>query len=290
MRRQPSGDWSASELVEEAIAQAQREEEDDDAYWAPIRLLAERDPNAVWKAVQPHATNAGPRIGSLVADILGSLAAPGFVLASASIALFRSMLAAGPPSEVIASVGHALGQFGDAGEGGFDMMLDYATHTDVRVRQGVVSALLGQRDPRAIDALVRLSSDEHEQIRDWATFGLATQLGDPGDADMIDSAAVREALVARLDDELASTRAEAVVGLAARRDARALPVIFEALTADSFAMDYVKAARYFGEPTLAEPLRHLLVDPEWHAEFEPEDVAEIKAALAACGGNAPLAN
>ena len=289
MRRQPSEDWSAAELVEDAIVQATRDEEDDDAYWAPIRVLQKREPNAVWTAVSPLASSDDPRIQSLVADILGSLAEPAFGLERATLGLFRSMLDKAPPPEVVASVGHALGQFSES-DAGFEMMLAYADHDDVRVRQGVVSALLGKRDPRAIQTLVRLSSDEHEQIRDWATFGLASELGDPGDADLVDTLEVRAALAARLDDEHASTRAEAVVGLAARRDPRALPCVLDALTADSFAMDYVKAARHLGDASLAAPLRDLLTNPEWRHEFEPDDLVEIKAALTACAGATPDSN
>lgn len=283
MRRQLSEDWSAAELVEDAIAQATRAEEDDDAYWAPIRLLQQRESSAVWTAVSPLASSDDPRIQSLVADILGSLAAPAFGLESATIQLFRSMLAKAPPPEVVASVGHALGQFAES-DAGFEMMLEYADHEDVCVRQGVVSALLGKRDTRAIQVLVHLSSDEHEQIRDWATFGLASRLGDPGDAALVDTPEIRAALAARLDDDHASTRAEAVVGLAARRDPRALPCVLGALRADSFAMDYVRAARHLGDASLADTLRDLLTNPEWRHEFEPEDLVEIKAALTACAG------
>jgi HEAT repeat protein len=284
-RREPSEDWSARELIDEAIAQATRVEEDDDAYWAPIRLLRLRDPKAVWAVVHPLAAHDDPRVRSLVADVLGSLAAPELGLAAASVGLFRSMLGDSPP-EVVASIGHALGEL--AGEGGFDMMLPYARHDDVRVRQGVVSAMLGQRDARAIAALVALSADDHPQIRDWATYGLASALGEPGD--LVDGAELRDALAARVADPHASTRAEAVVGLAARRDPRALPCVLAALTADSFAMDYVKAARHLGERALEAPLRALLEDPGWAGEFEPDDVAEIRAALAACGAAGAAAN
>jgi HEAT repeat protein len=55
--------------------------------------------------------------------------------------------------------------------------------------------------------LAKLTADEDEEVRDWATFGLGV-LGD------IDTVEIREALAARLSDANDDAREEAVVGLA----------------------------------------------------------------------------
>jgi HEAT repeat protein len=58
--------------------------------------------------------------------------------------------------------------------------------------------------------LIRLSSDDADEVREWATFGLGTILS-------LDTPEVRSALFARLDDTSAIVRDEALVGLARRR-------------------------------------------------------------------------
>ena len=88
-------------------------------------------------------------------------------------------------------------------------------HADGAVRDAVASALAGRGDPRATAALIELSADADARVRDWATFALGTLAAE-------DSAALRDALAARLDDADAETRIEAVHGLALRGDLRAV--------------------------------------------------------------------
>jgi HEAT repeat protein len=82
-------------------------------------------------------------------------------------------------------------------------------HPDADVRYSVAFSLGGFDDDVAIDALVALSHDASAMVRDWATFALGS-LTDRDDAKVCD------ALVARLTDSDADTRAEAIAGLAQR--------------------------------------------------------------------------
>lgn len=58
---------------------------------------------------------------------------------------------------------------------------------------------------------MELTQDTDEDVRDWATFGL-------GVFGQLDSPEIREALVTRLSDTNADVRAEALAGLAARKE------------------------------------------------------------------------
>lgn len=100
---------------------------------------------------------------------------------------------------------------------------------------------------KVVEALIELSGDDDESVRDWATFGLGTVVD-------VDSAAVREALVRRLDDHHDDTRCEALVGLARRRDARAFLVTRAALRADPVFLLAVEAAAYLADPRLLPEL------------------------------------
>lgn len=79
------------------------------------------------------------------------------------------------------------------------------------VAQGLPWCLGDPPDQRVVSALINLTRDSVDDIRDWATFGLA-EMAD------VDSTEVRTAFKQRLTDEHEDTRAEATVGLALRGD------------------------------------------------------------------------
>ena len=95
-------------------------------------------------------------------------------------------------------------------------------HPDPRVRYAVVFGLSGIDDDLAVDTLIELSADVDPHVRDWATFGLGTQIDR-------DDPAVRDALMARLEDPDKETRGEAIRGLATRGDTRAIPQLLHEL-------------------------------------------------------------
>lgn len=93
-------------------------------------------------------------------------------------------------------------------------VLRHAADRDAGVRRAVAVALSSILDeaepaPAAIEALIALSRDSDESVRDWATFGL-TDL--PG----ADSPAVREALAARVHDPAPRIAEQARTALAGR--------------------------------------------------------------------------
>lgn len=77
-------------------------------------------------------------------------------------------------------------------------VLRHAAHRDPQVRRAVAATVPALADPRspaqpALEALIELSRDVDEQVRDWATFGLGELLE-------VDTPELRAALTARLDD------------------------------------------------------------------------------------------
>lgn len=108
-------------------------------------------------------------------------------------------------------------------------LLALIEHEDPNVRFAVAQALplIAQCQtptPEMADGAITLSTDPDDDVRDWACFALADHWCE------LDTPAIREALAARLDDVDFDTRCEALVGLAYRRDPRALPRIRAALS------------------------------------------------------------
>jgi hypothetical protein len=125
---------------------------------------------------------------------------------------------------------------------------------DPRVREAVARALpfvVGNPPAReAVAALVGLSADDDPDVRYWATSGLGSLLE-------VDGPAIRHALVVRLDDTDAHTRAEAILGLAWRRDGRAVALLLAELERGAGGDAVLRGAAYLGDARLLSSLRAL---------------------------------
>ena len=107
--------------------------------------------------------------------------------------------------------------------------------------------LSGELGEGNLRQLIELMRDNDRSNRDWATFLLAQ-------AD-VDTAVVRDALIYATKDEEEIVRAEAVLGLAKRDTSLALPLVREALRADSVAIPMLEAAALCAHPSLIADLR-----------------------------------
>jgi hypothetical protein len=157
-------------------------------------------------------------------------------------------------------------------DGGAPIALTFATHDDAGIRLDATHALYScAGDPPsrdAIDGLIALSADRDEHVRDWATFGLGTELE-------IDDDEVRAALVERLEDTFLDVREEAAVGVARRGDARAFETVRELLEADEVSSLTVEAAGHLADERLLRPLVEL-------GEWWEDDAALLRAAIDRC--------
>lgn len=153
-------------------------------------------------------------------------------------------------------------------------VLIHEISNDEQVRFSLACALpnLVGADPGAnhagVQALMRLTTDESADVRDWATFGLGTQL-------TVDGAAVRDCLRARLDDGDADTRCEALKGLRQRNDAETIRYLTAALHRTTAAPQEVELAYDWGDPELLDALQDMQT---WWAI----DPALLRNAIDAC--------
>lgn len=121
----------------------------------------------------------------------------------------------------LSSAIHALGHLSNSAA--IPLISSYQRHPVAEVRVAVTDALGSfPNDPESIQALIALTSDADDDVRDWAVFGLGNQ----GNAD---SAEIRDALFQRVNDPNKYVREEAIVGLAKRKDQRVLPALIAVL-------------------------------------------------------------
>ena len=157
-------------------------------------------------------------------------------------------------ADVAWAVAHALGY--QTGDRAAEMLIPLATHEDSDVRFKVAMGLPAafdedNPDDSIITALIGMTSDEDEDVRDWATFGLGTVLAS------VDTAELRAALWARAEDEHSDTRNEALAGLAYRYDADVVPRLVLELEAEDPDPNAVQAASILGDPRALAALRRL---------------------------------
>lgn len=101
-------------------------------------------------------------------------------------------------------------------------LIEYKTHKFADVRFELTHAISCLENDDAIKTLIELSNDKNSDIRNWATFGIGTQLE-------IDTEIIRNALWNRVNDSDYETKSEAIVGLANRMDKRIKEVIISEL-------------------------------------------------------------
>ena len=108
------------------------------------------------------------------------------------------------------------------GKAQVDKLCSFADTENNFVKEGLVSALLGVDNSKAIRTLITLSSDKLNNIRNWATFGIGTQTER-------NSKKIRDALWDRVIDKHQETKLEAILGLAKRKDKRVNEIIKQEL-------------------------------------------------------------
>lgn len=143
----------------------------------------------------------------------------------------------------------------------------HTDHPDPDVRFAVAAglpAIAGTEwlaaDHPAVVALLKLTTDADSSIRDWATFGLGSQL-------LVDGPEIRECLWARVDDPDVDTSEEAMAGLARRRDNRIIAHVERALADLDVSRLMIQVAACLGTSALAEPLARLTAQGPLDAEM-----------------------
>jgi HEAT repeat protein len=195
-------------------------EPDEHKAWEAVAALHFRGTREVFDAACQLCASACSQQRTLGANILGQLGIPTRSFPDESVAVLLKLLEFESGEGVLDAICIALGHIHDPKA--IPWLSCLKTHSSGAVRYAVVFGLLGFEDQLAVNTLIELSQDEDEDVRDWATFGLGSQIE-------ADTPQIREALFARLFDSDEATRGEALVGLARRKDPRVIEPLIEEL-------------------------------------------------------------
>lgn len=241
---------STEELIQLALT-APEEDDDGDDRWDFIWLLRYRGTRDVLNGAIALTESNNSEERTIGIQILGQLGIPDRTFPDECLTTLIGLLKHEIDPLILQSIGIALGHLNDARA--IEPQLKFCLHPDWEVHYGVVLSMNGHNDKRAIAALIKLSGDDHPQVRNWATFGLGSLLE-------VDTPEIREALYQRflLEDptgeETAEIQGEALVGLASRQDERILPKLMEQLMSENLSVLEIEAAEKLANPQLLSAL------------------------------------
>jgi HEAT repeat protein len=253
--------------------------------WNQVVALHKRGDHATFRAAADLVESPDPATRTLAIDVLAQLGAEPNVrlerrpFAAPAAKLLLDRLPTEDSAEVLTSIGMAFGHLRDPRC--IPALRGLRDHPDPRVRYGVVFGLSGIDDDLAVQTLIELSGDRDPHVRDWATFGLGMQIDR-------DDPAVRDALVARLEDPDNDTRGEAIRGLATRGDTRAIPQLLHELKRirKHPGLSVIEEALLTltsktADARLCEPVR--AIQRDWQTNY-PDDPPprDLQAAIDAC--------
>ena len=258
--------------IPELVAAALAGDEDDQGAWDAIRSLHLRGDAPTFEAAAELMRPPSEKSRGRGVDILAQLGTPkpSPELREKCAKAILGLLAGEQSPAVLHSIGVALGHIGD--RRAVSALLPLKAHPDSGVRFGVVLGLSPHSEPAAIDGLIQLSNDPDDDVRNWATFGLGSMTG-------VDTAAVRQALVARLGESNDEIRGEALNGLAQRRDQSVLEPLRRELTARPVGVLAVEAAESRADPSLLPLLLQLRLDASNADDYFKTVLNEAIAAL-----------
>ncbi|WP_051759385.1 HEAT repeat domain-containing protein [Herbidospora cretacea] len=221
--------------VEELIARALPLSDADDERWEIVETLRRRGDAGIFEAAARLCGGDLAAERRLGADVLARLGHHGDAkpFLDQSLPILREMARREPDPMVLRSVLFALGHLGDGRA--FPEVLNSAGHSHNGVRYAAAWSLpnvMPDGDAEAVAALIHISGETDDENRECATTGLAGL-----DAD---DAAIRDALLNRLDDAVLVIAAEAAYGLARRGDRRAERVVRRYLAAPD-GNDYTRS-------------------------------------------------
>lgn len=251
----PDDRRATAELVQVAVRSAKTG--NNDQLSAAVASLRQRANREVLQAASGLCRSADAHERFVGASVLAQLGAPETPFARERFEVLRELISIEKQASVLGAAATAFGQLNNPRV--FPILLHLKQHPHPEVRFGVVTGLLSSKAPEAIQILIDLSTDQNNDIRNWATFGLGSLID-------VDTPAIREALLGRVKDDVAEIRGEALVGLTSRQDSRAIPFVVRELSSASVTSLAVEAAAEAADQTLVPALLNLA--PRWKLDAE----------------------
>jgi len=242
----------------------------DKTYWDNISELRSRPNKSVFEKCNDLVNSDIAKNRMIGIDILAQLGISPRPFYKETIDLYLDIVKKERDNKILKSLLYAIGHNNDnLNQEQIENLIAFKTFESNAVRQGLVSSLLGLENNQAIDTLIDLSNDKVASIRNWATFGIGSQIETDNDK-------IRKALWSRTSDKNQDTKLEAIVGLANRNDIKVKEIIKQELINGEYGTLLFEAIELLDCVELIPLLNDNLnsgksdsnVNPEWLKDLE----------------------
>ena len=212
----------------------------------------------------------------LGADVLSQLGCGDKRFAKQSIPILMKLLS-DDRADVLETAVYALGHL--EAVAALPHLLELKYHKSAEVREAVAYALgvIGVSTGVVVDSLIELSRDRDKRVRNWATFGLGSQLEDQ-------SSNTCKALTDRLRDDNYEVRGEAITGLVRRNHPGMINYMKQWLDYEieneDVLLESLEAAELFASPSIYTRL--LAIKDILSDCADPDLLKQLNGALKAC--------
>jgi HEAT repeat protein len=240
------------------------------AYWNNIHFLRRRPSKELFVKCIGLTKSKNPKARTIGIDILAQLGSDPRPYLSQTLKVFFDILKIENNSTVLMSLLYAIGHNNDRlSKTQIETLCSFSDSKDELIKEGLVFSLIGVEHIKAIETLIKLSSDKLSHIRDWATFGIGSLIDK-------NNKYVRDALWNRVNDKHQDTKLEAILGLAKRKDSRIKDIIKRGLLIGEYGTLLFEAIIETGDkeflPLLRRNLRSIKnisgINPEWIKDLE----------------------
>lgn len=210
--------WSNEKIFERLITNKSRK-----TYWNNISELRSRPNKEVFQKAFTLLNSKSKKEKLIGIDVLAQLGFNPRPFKKETLKRYFELLEEESENEILMSLLYGIGHNNEELTAKqITKLIQLKNHNNVDVRQGLVSALLGIEDKKAINTLIELTKDNVSSIRNWATFGIGSQVE-------ISNQKIKTALWNRVNDKHQETKLEAIVGLSNRGEKEVKKIILREL-------------------------------------------------------------
>lgn len=242
----------------------------DKSRWDNISALRKRPSQELFAKCVELTKSNNPKIRIIGIDILAQLGLPPRPFLKKSLKIYFDLFEVETDPDVLMSLLYAIGHNNDKlDEEQIEKICSFINKENSLVKEGLVSSLLGIDNLTAIETIIKLSSDKLNHVRNWATFGLGTQIER-------NNKTIRAALWERVNDKHQETKLEAIVGLAKRKDKRVNDIIRREIISGEYGTLLFEAIIEIQDKEFLALLKQNLrtikddktINPEWEKDLK----------------------
>jgi HEAT repeat protein len=261
---------SSKNWTDDKLLSRLKHNKSDRSRWNHISILRKRiSPELFVKCVDLTRSD-NPRFRAIGIDILAQFGIPPRRYIKQTLKLYFELLNRETEPTVLMSLLYAINFNNEnLNKQQIEKLCSFSNSDNPLIKEGLVFALQGINSPGAIDVLIRLSADKTSFIRNWATFGIGTQVNR-------DNKKIREALWKGVNDKHQETKLEAIVGLAKRKDGRVNEMIKRELIKDEYGSLLFDAIIETKDCTFLPLLRQSLKQTKGDPTIKPTWKKELK--------------